>query len=205
MNMKGPLKDSLKDLLFMLILSSFCAFLLLATRSAVGERAELSAGTADAILKIIGKEVLPSDDQLIESFSEIFVRRQSGKIKFWRAVDKPDFWACEASGNGMWSEITLAFVIDTTTWQIMGLRIVEQNETAGLGSRISEDRFVEQFTGLYGENGVEMASYKIMNNQFDAITGATSSSKSVEKLLNKALSMLRERVKAGDTNQNELS
>lgn len=200
--MKGTLKNSLKDLLFMLILSSFCAFLLLATRSAVGERAELSAGTADAILKILGKDILPSDDRLIEAFSEIFVRRQSGKIKFWRGVDNPELWACEASGNGMWSEITLAFVLDSSSWKIIGLRIVEQNETAGLGSQISEDRFVEQFTGLNGENGVEMASFKIMNNQFDAVTGATASSKSVEKLLNKALLSLREKIITGDMKEN---
>lgn len=201
--MKGSLKNSLKDLLFMLILSSFCAFLLLATRSAVGERAELSAGTADAILKILGKDILPSDDRLIEAFSGIFVRRQSGKIKFWRGVDNPELWACEASGNGMWGEITLAFVLDSSSWKIIGLRIVEQNETAGLGGQISEDRFVEQFTGLNGENGVEMASYKIMNNQFDAVTGATASSKSVEKLLNKALLALREKIITGDMKENE--
>ena len=50
---------------------------------------------------------------------------------------------------------------------------------------------------------MEMASYKIMNNQFDAVTGATASSKSVEKLLNKALLALREKIITGDMKENE--
>ncbi len=78
----------------------------------------------------------------------------------------------------MWAEITLVFVVDLSKKQIIGLRVTDQKETPGVGSKIAEEEFFSQFNSMSCVNEVKV----------DAVTGATTSSKSVEKLLNRALS-----------------
>ena len=185
-----PVTDR-KDLEFMLLLASFCALLLIMTRAAIGERAEISLRSVDAILQIAGEETLPIEEQLLDRFNQLFSRRAGGRIKFWQGCRRPELWACEATGNGMWAEITLAFIIDTATGRLLGLRVVEQNETAGLGSLITDENFSEKFAGLHAAAGVALAPFKALDNQFDAVTGATTSSKAVEKILNRALTELK--------------
>ena len=77
----------------------------------------------------------------------------------------------------MWAEITLVFVVDSFKKELLGLRVTEQKETPGVGSKISEEEFYTQFNAMSYQNEVKV----------DAITGATTSSRAVEKLLNKAL------------------
>lgn len=177
---------------FMLLLAFCCSVLLMLTRAAIGERAELSLRSVDALLQICGAEILPVEELLLERFNGMFARRQGGRVKFWQGIARPEIWACEATGNGMWSEITLVFIYDTRSQQLLGMRVVEQNETAGLGSQITDEAFTDKFSGLTAGNGVAMAAARVTSNQFDAITGATTSSKAVEKIMNKALLAMRE-------------
>lgn len=189
MNHSGAM---LLEFKFMLILATLCSALLMLTRATVGERAELTPRTASAILEMLGEETIPGQSVAIDNFKAVFKHRLSGRIKLWQSVVKPELWACEATGNGMWAEITLVFVFNRAGRQIIGLRVVEQNETAGLGGLIAEETFCEQFADLHTEHGVEMAAARVMNNQFDAVSGATVSSRAVEKILNRALNALND-------------
>ncbi len=184
-NSAGPVK-------FMLLLAFCCSVLLMLTRAAIGERAELSLRSVDALLQIAGNETLPVEELLLEKFNAMFTRRSGGRIKFWQGNTRPELWACEATGSGMWAEITMVFVYDAMKQQLLGLRVIEQNETAGLGSLIVDEAFTDQFNGLSAGNGVAMSAARVMNNQFDAVTGATASSRAVEKLINRALQTMRQ-------------
>ena len=169
-------KSIWSEIRFMLILSVICALFLGGTRMAIGERAELSDKTIGSIYDIIGEKV---DQKIIyEQFAKDFKQINKGRIKIWQRVYNNSILAYEASGSGMWAEITLVFVVDTSKKQLLGLRVTEQKETPGVGSRIAEEEFCSQFNSLTYENEIKV----------DAVTGATTSSKSVEKLLNKALS-----------------
>ena len=167
------------ELRFMLILSFICALFLVGTRMAIGSRAELSEKTINSIFEIIGEKV--DKDSIYKEFYKTFSQVSKGRIKVWRNNSTPSIIACEATGSGMWAEITIVFVIDLKNQTLLGLRVTEQKETAGLGSKIAEESFLEQF------------SNKEINNRItvDAITGATTSSHSVEKLLNKALERIK--------------
>ena len=89
-----PVTDR-KDLKFMLLLASFCALLLIMTRAAIGERAEISLRSVDAILQIAGEKTLPVEEQLLDRFNQLFSRRAGGRIKFWQGGRRPELWACE--------------------------------------------------------------------------------------------------------------
>lgn len=172
-----------KELGFVMILSFVCALLLGGTRVAIGERAELSDTTVFAVWDILqkNKDAETSYQSFINEFTSL---KSSSKLRLWRYNAEPSIVACEATGSGMWNEITAVFVINAMKRQIIGLRITEQNETAGLGSEIASEEFCEQFL-LKSFNELEVAS--VAKLEVDAITGATESSKSVERLLNKAL------------------
>ncbi len=177
---------------FMLLLAFCSSMLLMTTRTAIGERAEVSLRSLDALLQIAGEEILPVEEQVLDRFNSLFIRRSGGRIKFWQGRANQHLWACEATGNGMWSEITLVFIIDRKSFQMQGLRVVEQNETAGLGSQITEMAFLDQFNGIVAARGVKLAAARVMDNQFDAITGATRSCLAVEKIVNRALQLLQQ-------------
>ncbi len=180
-----------KEIFFVLLLGSICALVLVLTRAGVGNRSELQADTVNAVMQIlVGKE--PEDvETAFTSFNRRFAQKSSGRCKIWQNQDQLQQWVFEATGAGMWGEMTIVGVLDLEQETMLGLRVVRQNETAGLGSRIADPLFSEQFVNLSLLPRIEMTGARSKNNQFDAVSGATVTSRSLEKLLNKALELVR--------------
>jgi len=86
----------------------------------------------------------------------------------------------EKSGYGGAISILVGLEPDTT---LRGIRIISQQETPGLGSRIAESFFLQQFPGLAVDN-VELTR---KGGEVDAITGATISSSAVVEGVRKAI------------------
>ena len=61
--------------------------------------------------------------------------------------------------------------------QLLDIGITSHSETPGVGSKVAEASFTDQFKGLPGEKGLKI----------DAITGATYSSKGVMSAVNQAI------------------
>ena len=112
-------------------------------------------------------------------------------------------WVVKASGKGFTDRIELLVALDPEAWEIIGLRILAQKETPGLGNEIEEvgddnDKgFLWQFCYHLGIRAdvpltVTTASPDEMvegsANEIKALSGATISSKSVCKIINEALS-----------------
>lgn len=171
-----------KEIRFVMLLSLVCAILLGITRMAIGNKSELALDTVEAVYDILGKDKTNG----YKKFNEEFVQLVRGKNKLWQSRENDGLFICESSGYGMWGPIVAVFALDTYKQEIIGLRITEQNETAGLGSEIAEEEFTSQFNFMSYSNGIEMTKSKTKSNQFDAVTGATTSSKAVERLLKKA-------------------
>lgn len=89
------------------------------------------------------------------------------------------------TGPGLWGEIEAVVGFETDGETITGLDFIKQNETPGLGGRITEAWFREQFRG-------KQAPFSLVPegtddegvNEFDAITGATLTSNAVKGILN---------------------
>ena len=67
--------------------------------------------------------------------------------------------------------------------EIFGIEIVSMRETAGLGTRIGEDKFLSQYNGKSG---------KVTENDVDVISGSTVSSKAVIEGVNIATDVYEE-------------
>ncbi|MFC1551389.1 FMN-binding protein [Candidatus Latescibacterota bacterium] len=102
--------------------------------------------------------------------------------------------ATSISGSGFQGPIEVIVAIDGD--EISGFKVVSQVETPGLGARITEDEFQQSFVGKKVSDGISMSRTGNAGiSEFDAITGATETSKSLESLLNKGFARYFEKVK----------
>ncbi|MBC8387261.1 MAG: RnfABCDGE type electron transport complex subunit G [Actinobacteria bacterium] len=83
-------------------------------------------------------------------------------------------YAFIASGSGYGGNIDILVGLDNS-FGIKGVSILSQTETPGLGSRITESLFTDQFKGL----SLSDITLKSEGGKIDAITGATISSRAV--------------------------
>jgi Na+-transporting NADH:ubiquinone oxidoreductase subunit C len=122
------------------------------------------------------------------------VKSPEGKIKYFEIKDpdeggKIKGYAFVTSGPGLWGEITGVVGLAPDMKTITGIEFIKQGETPGLGARIEEDWFKEQFRGKIGPFEKTVAEKDPSGqNQFQAITGATITTEGVKKILNKSLS-----------------
>ena len=95
-------------------------------------------------------------------------------------------WAVPAEGAGFQDTIRLLYGYDPRQKRIVGMWILESRETPGLGDKIFKDPvFVGAFTDLAVEPQVVLTKGGASaNNEVDAITGATISSRAVVRIIN---------------------
>ena len=102
------------------------------------------------------------------------------------------------SGMGLWDRINGILAVNSDVSEIIGLSITEQKETPGLGGRITELEFQNQFRGekikdvlkMNNSTGGEYSASR-EDSAFDAISGATLTSTAFALMLNNAIKELK--------------
>ena len=102
-------------------------------------------------------------------------------------------------GIGFWDRIDCVVVLTPDLKQILNIQFLDQKETPGLGARIEEPWFTDQFKGLQVDwndprgNRVVIGTSPNPNarNRVDAITGATQTSIALMRFMNEELDVLR--------------
>ncbi|MCE5251744.1 RnfABCDGE type electron transport complex subunit G [bacterium] len=123
------------------------------------------------------------ENSIISTYNERIKERKAGELTLF---DEQTTHATAVSfeGSGFQGHISLVVALDGET--ITGFKVVSQEETPGLGSRISEDSFQRSFIGKKVSKGIALSkSGNAGPGEFDAITGATETSKALVKILNK--------------------
>ncbi len=102
--------------------------------------------------------------------------------------------AFQAEGSGFQGNIVMLVGVKPDFSQITGIKILEQIETPGLGTKIVQDPthkanpdwFTAQFRGLLLEQDIEVVKNEKPGgeSQVQAITGATISSEAVARIIN---------------------
>ncbi|MHC4217852.1 MAG: FMN-binding protein [Planctomycetota bacterium] len=97
-------------------------------------------------------------------------------------------WAISGAGPGFQDTIGVLYGYDPTVRQVTGMHILQSKETPGLGDKIFKDEdFVGNFNGLaIDPEIVVVKDGRDADNEVDAITGATISSKAVCRIINEA-------------------
>jgi len=98
-----------------------------------------------------------------------------------------------ASGQGYQGKIKMLVVSDKSLEYLKGIEVVESLETPGLGAKIQEASFKNQFKDLKAaEDMVCVKDSVTRRGQIKAITGATVSSRAVVNILNTRIKEIRE-------------
>lgn len=101
-------------------------------------------------------------------------------------------FAIPAAEPGFADVIRLLFGYDAATGTVLGMKVLENKETPGLGNKIESDPFVTEFTGALAPLvGVKPRMGAGDPHEIDMITGVTISSRTVIRAINNALDRLR--------------
>lgn len=128
---------------------------------------------------------------------------KAGKVRLFMGQDKngrQTGLAFPAEPAGFQGKIKMMIGMDPKLKKTIGLAILENVETPGLGSRITEKSFQAQFAGLSGEREIILLKNQAPDkkkNQVEAITGATISSRAVTAGINKEIARVRKAWRQG--------
>ncbi|MCI0497977.1 MAG: RnfABCDGE type electron transport complex subunit G [Thermoplasmata archaeon] len=98
----------------------------------------------------------------------------------------------EGDGYGGAIELLIGIEPDLDDPTLVGIRVLTQSETPGLGAKIADEEFTDQFNGLATGDAVLTDD----GGQIDAISGATISSRAVVDAIQDAVSATVDDLKA---------
>ena len=134
-----------------------------------------------------------NSDSIISTYAQKIEERDIDGLRLF--IDKESGRnATSISGSGFQGPIILIVALEDD--MISGFKVVSQVETPGLGSRITEESFQKSFIGKRVSNGIAMTkSGNAGISEFDAITGATETSRALVRILNRGFSLYFEQGK----------
>lgn len=189
-----------------------------ATAERVERNKELLQARAEVELFGLGDVRAMSDREIVETARRrIAVRAirhpETGReFKLLEAYD-PDKDSADAkiagrgfyiSGSGFWARIRGLLALKPDLTEIIGVAFLDHSETPGLGARITERAFRDQFKGLKATPPAQGGRFIYIDatgptgpgdprygRHVDAITGATGTSAAVERFVNEDLRQFR--------------
>lgn len=134
---------------------------------------------------------LPDDPVEIEKAFDNRVTEitdDTGRIMYYEVVESGssdvESYVVIRMGTGLWGEITAGVGFDKDLESFKGLEVIDQNETPGLGGRIGETWFKEQFRGKRPPLDRVPEGDTTTKNQFQAVTGASYSTSAIQDIMN---------------------
>jgi Na+-transporting NADH:ubiquinone oxidoreductase subunit C len=192
------MKDKIMMLVFVLVLGTILTGILVAVNwyttpvISKNEQREIQAN----ILKALG---IPFGEGEVE---EVFARnvkaKESGGRTYYVAAGAGI--AFPYSGSGLWGPINGIVALNPDLNTLKAVTIIHQEETPGLGSRITEQPYLDQFKGKDFTAGLKLVPQGRSSgaNEIDAITGATLTPKAFLEILNASLRSAVPAVREGE-------
>jgi electron transport complex protein RnfG len=124
--------------------------------------------------------------------TKVYDKAEKGDLTYYKCFDDRERiigTAILCKGNGYQGEIKIMVGVNADFSRFTGMVVLEQVETPGLGARIVEAKFQEQFKNLAAKPPIEYVKgvEPTKPNEIQAITGATISSAAVVNIINKTV------------------
>jgi electron transport complex protein RnfG len=185
---------------WLLIVASFVFGMLIAlTDSALALRIELNEKKKinDLVFSLI-KDA--NDVEMIIEKASIPANGKTLKTDIYKALDtkgKNIGFAFTAEGSGFADKIKLVIALDAACEKFYGFEVLASNETAYIGSEISEEFFNDQFKDAPVDvlELVRIGNHKIIDREIVTISGATVSSEAVVSIFNNYADKIKEQLK----------
>jgi Na+-transporting NADH:ubiquinone oxidoreductase subunit C len=186
------------------VCAAFVILLAIANQVTLAQvKANQSYASHYAVLKAFGLADPSTSREKVESTYTSQVKelpaQAPGIAAFSSVIDGAASLAVKITNPGLWGPITAILAADPKAERIRGLEMLDQQETPGLGGRIGEAWFTDQFkgekVGADGKVAVVQGSGKgdpdKENSKVDAVTGASRTSDFVQILVAKALATVK--------------
>lgn len=122
--------------------------------------------------------------------------------RVYRALDaagRAVGWVVPASGQGFADRVELLVGFDAAVERTTGLYVLDQKETPGLGNKIADPGWRAQFEGKPVRGPLAVVKREASApNEVQAVTGATISSESVVRIVNRAAARSRASLPGAD-------
>jgi electron transport complex protein RnfG len=168
----------LSDSWLVLVLGTCFSVALAATQTALAPRIEANrrAALTSAVFEVVPGTVR-------------YTERRVGLRSIYECFDAEGTslgWAIPASDFGFQDQIDVVFGLSLDGASILGLSVVDNKETPGLGNRIVEDAWRAQYAGLDTGQAVTVVKRprRDESREVQAISGATISSQAVTRIVN---------------------
>jgi electron transport complex protein RnfG len=127
-----------------------------------------------------------SENDLIAERKSVEIDGEEILLFVGKRNDRPWAVAYETSASGFGGELTIMVGYDLEKDKLTGLKIGTNSETAGVGSRVTQDQFTKQFKGL--DIALKFSGGPCPVG-VDAVSGATVSSTAVSEALKKSVAL----------------
>jgi len=173
------------------IITAVVAFVLSIANSATNERIN---SLAKAAVKSAQSEVLKGAGDIELDTAQTFEYKTDNSsvssITKYQKTDGGSLFAVSCTPKGYGGEISMMVGVDDNL-TIIGINIIDNaKETPGLGSEIGKSEFYNQFGGK--TPNITITKGKPSDNEIQAVTGATVSSKAVVNGVNDAIAAVQE-------------
>ncbi len=158
------------------IITNYALILALFTAFSGGILSFVHLTTAEKIAANTVKQKNLAQKEVFAS-AKIFKENQKNNFNYIEAFDSeetPLGYIIEAENQGYSSVIKTLIALDSS-FKIIGLKIISQTETPGLGTNIEKNKFTDQFINKKN-NDLTLTQE---GGKIDAVTGATISSRAV--------------------------
>ncbi len=193
--MKDSKNKFLYPIFFTLIVTAVTIFLLAGINHLTTDAIAMNEETAlrSTILYVFNIDYPAGDaDKIAEIFNEHIKSKQVGDKTIYYLEEGNEIlgYAFPVDGVALWGSVKAYVAITADYSEILGIDFVSHSETPGLGGRISEDWFKEQFRGLKlddSQKGEYIIYRPAPGGNVDSISGATLTSKAIRDLLNNGI------------------
>jgi len=126
------------------------------------------------------------------------VEDDRGNLRYYEVLSEEgtlQSYVLPVTGAGLWGEIQSVVGVQEDLRTLTGIEFVKQSETPGLGARIDESWFKEQFRGKRWPLSIVPEGSDTGPQEFEAITGATNTTNGVRGILNTRLAEAEEAIR----------
>jgi Na+-transporting NADH:ubiquinone oxidoreductase subunit C len=186
-------------IIFTFIVSFVFVFVLAFANDITKEQVEINEKLFEvrAFLNALGIDY-DSGEEAIDIFESLKVENINDTTLYSTSIENEKVYAYRFTGNALWGTVNGVLAVNKQVDRIIGMDIISHNETPGLGGRIEEKWFRDQFRNeKISEDGISIniggdGDYNSENSEFDSITGATNTSQSMKTIINNTINKLKD-------------
>ncbi len=184
-------KQIVYPIIFMIIVTSIFTLVLAVINELTYDRIQEQSRikTQSKLLYSLNLDFNNNSESIVSSYNTYITEKTINDYTYYIAKENGEVlgYAFQVVGKGLWGQINSYLAFDDSFNQLKGVDFISHSETPGLGGRIDERWFVDQFKGIEltpSQDGEYLIFKPSLGGNIDSISGATSTSKAVRSIFN---------------------